>query len=49
MTPWASQRIARGLLWRAIDEVRREQPEDWAARDREIQRRMKRSERWAMN
>lgn len=30
-----------GLLWRAIDEVRREQPEaTWVERDREIQRRM---------
>lgn len=43
MTAWASQRLAHGLLWRAIDEVRREQPEDWAARDGEIQKRMERS------
>jgi hypothetical protein len=41
MTPWATDRRARGLLWRHIEDVAREHPEwTWERQGREVQKRM---------
>ena len=42
MTTWAEQRVARGLLWRHIEDVRREHRDwTWERVATEVERRMR--------